>query len=168
LVSSSPAEIVDHDVAEKILAQMSELKSPKVFPLGGNQLNPVAAGGARQHLLVNKGQLVLFAARDGTAIIVFAAERVGSAEYRWRFKPCSDSPEESGSGRVFEAYKQEQTGPREVKVTDVGSQLFVRAGPIAVEWSTGGLSGNYLYVPSDMSARIVTGDFESIDLSQSR
>jgi hypothetical protein len=164
------AEVMERDVLENMLKQVARQKTPMSIPEEEvNRLDSDAPGGPRKHLLVRKGQLVLFTASVGTAIIQFTAERLGSAEYRWRFKPHSDGPEVSGSGQVFEAYRQERTGPHEVKVTDIGSQLLVRAGPlITVEWSSGGTSGNYLYVPSDMSARIVVGNLESIDLSQSR
>jgi hypothetical protein len=164
------AEVIEREVFERMRAHLADLKTPTSAATA--ELSPQGhfdPGSPRKNLLVHKGQLVLFKTSVGTAIVQFTAERLGSAEYRWRFKPLSDGPEVSGSGQVFEAYRQEQTGLHEVKVTDIGSQLLVQAGPlITLEWSTGGTSGNYLYVPSDMSARFVDGDLESIDLSKWR
>ncbi len=112
-----------------------------------------------------KGQLILVSNEKGSALIQFTVEHPSAAEYRWRFRSAGSGHEVSGSGRVFEAYSEERTGPSEFKVTDVGSHLAVTAGPFILEWSSGGTNLNYLYIdPEVLSARIVTGEFESFPL----
>ena len=126
---------------------------------------PAATFDHRRSWFLYKGQLILVSNKEGSSLIQFIAERPSAAEYRWRFRSAGTGHEASGSGRVFEAYSEERTGPSEIKVKDVGSHLAVTAGPFILEWSSGGTNLQYLYIdPSVLSARIVTGEFESFPL----
>ena len=48
---------------------------------------------------------------------------------------------EHGTAYVYEKYKHRRTGPNEYEVTDVGSELNIKCGPLWIEWS----SGHYVY-----------------------
>ena len=119
----------------------------------------------RRSFFVRKGQLVVITSAQGAALIQFTGERPSAAEYRWRFRPAGPGPETAGVGRVFEAYSEQRVGPNEVKVTDAGGRVAVKAGPFILEWSSGGTTGHYLYIdPSIFSLPIATGEFESFSL----
>jgi hypothetical protein len=89
------------------------------------------------------------------------------AEYEWYFQGDGSgnfqkSNCKHGQGKVFEKYKRELINDKE-QLTDIGSVLDIKCGPLSVEWS----SGNFIYA-HDLHLRVTNieialTDWTSID-----
>ena len=104
-----------------------------------------SAGGseAESHSLrVSNGDLLAISGDQGIAVVALDHRQGCAADYQWRFKPQGGIHEQNGVGEVFEQYGEAGDG---TVVTDVGGQLYVRAGPFEVQWSCGGSDSGWVY-----------------------
>ena len=93
-------------------------------------------------------EMVLLKASHGVLLIDFVelAPEGKHSKYRWRYVPANGGPEKSGTGVVFEKYAKRNVGPDTYEVTDVGSQLAIKAGSFHLEWSSSSPFDAWLYV----------------------
>ena len=122
----------------------------------------------RESLNLKIDQMIMVATDQGQALIDFIEHgtKDPEAKYRWRYKP-SHGEETSGTGIVYEKYApmgKDSPGAVNGKfigrhVTDIGSKLFVEAGPIKLKWSYAGPGSGWLYFnPEEMTVELFSDD----------
>lgn len=102
---------------------------------------------------------------NGTALIDFTSIALQEAEYRWRYREKASGIETRGDGKVFEKYRA-HFWSNFIK-EDIG-QLFITAGEVSVEWSSGGSDSAWIYYLSDKTKQEVMSDegFDTLDLTK--
>ena len=133
---------------------------------------PVPAPGAKGTIsapVAYEDLMLVLSTKDGIAAVAFGKEVEKGVTYRYRFVPQGKEKEESGEGKVFEKYKLVPTkDPDKMEVVDEGSQLFLKAGPIKVEWSYSMAGRGWIYyTPEVVRVQIANAkEFEKVDLKR--
>lgn len=123
------------------------LINPSSSPILGQDATRRAIELKRGDLLVLKGDM-------GIAVIELQHLVGGKAKYRWRYVAEVRGTEISGNGEVFEQYARAHRDSNHV--TDVGGELYIKAGPYQIEWSQGSKEIGYVYPRGkDYSAYVV-------------
>lgn len=98
-----------------------------------------------------KDLMLILVAKDGVAAVVFenpAADGSG-VEYNFRFESADGKTKKSGSGKLFERRRGGPNGDFDPE------GLFIKAGPISMEWSRGGQDRGWIYyAPENCSVLI--------------
>jgi hypothetical protein len=114
--------------------------------------------------------LLILSSEDGVAAVLFDKDLEQGVSYRYRFLPKGTDPEQTGDGKVFEKVERVPTkGPHGQVVTgvvDKGSQLFIAAGPMKLQWSFAAKGKGWVYYrPEEVRVQIANAkDFEKLDL----
>lgn len=119
----------------------------------------------KKSLRVNRDQMAVLDYANGTALIDFTSIALQEAEYRWRYREKASGIETRGDGKVFEKYRA-HFWSNFIK-EDIG-QLFITAGEVSVEWSSGGSDSAWIYYLSDKTKQEVMSDegFDTLDLTK--
>lgn len=111
---------------------------------------------SEQSMEIKARQVVRLEDASGVSLVELTPEPNESASYRWRHVAAGQTNETTGSGRVFEKYDRRRSLSGGYVLTDLGSVLHIRAGPILVKWSHGSEHGGYIYFePVRVKARIL-------------
>ena len=118
----------------------------------------------KKSLRVNRGQMAVLDFANGTALIDFTSINNQEAEYRWRYREKASGIETKGNGKVFEKYEKLFWNNF---IKKEKGQLFIYAGEVRVEWSSGGTDSAWIYYLSDRTKPEIINDesFETLDLS---
>jgi len=129
---------------------------------------PISAAARRGTLQVQENELLFVVTGQGAVVIDFVdfGDTDEAVEYRWRYQPVADVPEGVGSGWVREKYDRIESDGGGYALEDLGSQLFVYAGPVVVEWSRNtDHSGWIYYDPEVITVQILPdSEFDDLDL----
>jgi hypothetical protein len=147
---------------------------PLSAPLvAGKKAAPPAAAPAKISApVVYEDLMLIVSTSDGVAAIAFGKEIEQGVTYRYRLLLKGAEKERSGEGKVFEKYERVPTqGPHGEVVAglvDRGSELFLTAGPVKLEWSYSAKRRGWVYYqPEQVLVQIAkAGDFEKIDLQR--
>jgi hypothetical protein len=120
-----------------------------------------------------KDQMLVLATDQGVAAVVFTDKvKEGAKEgrkYKFRYESKDGKTKESGTGAVYENYKrvpQKEAG--KFAVEDLGSELYLKAGPIKLEWSLAEDESGWLYYnPDKVRVQIASADeFDKVSLKR--
>lgn len=111
-------------------------------------------------------QALLLLSPRGVAVVAFTPEPEDGASYRYRLLRQGAEEEEQGEGRLFEKYRSEPNPDGQgFRLTDLGSQLMLTAGPLRVEWSRQSPDAGWIYQDGSVEVSVVDrGAFETLDL----
>jgi hypothetical protein len=109
--------------------------------------------------VVYEDLMLIVAAKEGVAAVVFVKDLPNGAAYRYRFLPKDGGKEQTGEGKVLEKYERVPTkGPQGRVVTgavDKGSRLVIEAGLIKLEWSYSAKGRGWVYYrPEEVRVQI--------------
>jgi hypothetical protein len=134
---------------------------------------PASAPAEKQSApVVYEDLMLILSTRDGVAAVVFGKDLEEGVTYRYRYLPKGTEKEQSGDGKVFEKYERVPTaGPHGQVVTgldDKGSQLFITAGAIKLEWSYAAKGRGWIYYqPEEVRVQIANArEFAKCDLKR--
>lgn len=99
----------------------------------------------RISLQVFNGQMVYITDGLSRAIIEFTEFSNDAASYRFKALEEGASEVTFGTARVFEKYTRDERNDGSVDLKDGGSELFVVAGSLKVEWSYASQKSGFLY-----------------------
>jgi hypothetical protein len=122
--------------------------------------------------VVYQDLMLIVSTRDGVAAVAFGKEIEEGVTYRYRLLLKGAEKERSGEGKVFEKYERVPTqGPHGEVVTgivDRGSELFLTAGSVKLEWSYSAKGRGWVYYqPEQVRVQIANAaEFEKIDLKR--
>ena len=121
----------------------------------------------REATELKMGQILLVRNAFGVAAIEFTEFGEYEAQYRWKYLDRETKKESVGEGKVFENYERTWTSETNVKITDKGSQLWIKAGPFSIEWSYCSTDCGWLYLDAKKISFVVLekANFNSVDLS---
>ncbi|HEX3147387.1 MAG TPA: hypothetical protein VHR66_04845 [Gemmataceae bacterium] len=118
---------------------------------------------------VQYNTVLIIATADGVAAYSFTDRVDKGTEYKFRFRPSDGGKEQTGAGKVFERYKAIQ-GANANDVTYVydGGDLDLKAGPIEIRWSRGGVDSGWIYFDPDkvQTHTAKAALFDTLDLKQ--
>jgi hypothetical protein len=116
--------------------------------------------------------MLILSTKEGNAAIAFGKDIEEGVTYRYRFLRKGADKESTGKGKVFEKYERvPKKGPHgEIMTTviDRGSELFITAGSIKLEWSYSCKGRGWVYYyPEQVRVQIADAkSFEKIDLKR--
>jgi hypothetical protein len=96
--------------------------------------------------------MLVLATKDGAAAVVFGDRGDdGGVEYQFRYESADGKRKQAGKGQLFE-FPLEKGGYKP-------EGLYIKAGPISVEWSRGGKERGWIYyVPEDVTVHLAHAD----------
>src|SRR5262249_47465014 len=122
------------------------LSAPSIL---GEIAGPFPAPAKISAPVVYEDLMLIVSTRDGVAAFTFGKEIEEGVTYRYRLLLKGAEKERSGEGKVFEKYERVPTpGPNGMVVTglvDRGSELFLTAGPVKLEWSYSAKRRGWVY-----------------------
>jgi hypothetical protein len=113
--------------------------------------------------------MLVLASDQGVAAFVFTDKLKEGRAYKFRYESKDGKTKESGSGKVFEKYKRiPPDKPNEFDVVDEGSELYLKAGPLKLEWSYSSDERGWVYYnPDKVRVQIAKADdFDKISLGR--
>jgi hypothetical protein len=119
--------------------------------------------------VVYKDLMLVLASDEGVAAVVFTDELKEGRAYKFRYESNDGKTKDSGDGKVFEKYKRfPGKKPKETVVVDDGGELYLKAGPIKVEWSYSDDERGWIYyIPEKVRVQIATADeFDKVVLKR--
>lgn len=118
------------------------IDAPRIINLSGNAIE------------TKKGDLLVLTGAQGTAVVELKYLNGCKAMYRWRHAETPRGAESKGTGELFEQYGRSHRDGK--LVTDVGGEIFIKAGPYRIEWSCGGSGSGYIYPrPKEVEAYVL-------------
>ena len=112
--------------------------------------------------------VLIVSTKAGVAAIDFDKAIENGITYRYRFCPTDTVEEQNGTGKVFEIYRRFQNMIGATRLVDDGSQLWIEADEIRLEWSFGGPDRGWVYYsPENTRVQIANSKkFAELQLSQ--
>jgi hypothetical protein len=130
---------------------------------------PVAYGDVMLIVKTSEGvAAVVFTGVSSRDSLVKGDESTVEVRYQYRFLDRKTKREALGEGRVFDKSRRLWIAPLHAQVIDLGNDVFIRAGPIKLQWSHGNNARGWIYyAPERMSVEIgAKGDFRRMDLAR--
>jgi hypothetical protein len=110
--------------------------------------------------VVYRDLMLVLASDQGVAAIVFTDKLKEGRAYKFRYESKDGKTKKTGTGKVFEKYKRVATRKwNEFHVVDIGGHLYLKAGPIKLEWSYGDEERGWVYYnPDKVRVQIASAD----------